>query len=73
MWRLKVLLETPTFLTDILAKIVLVLRKLLTQEQKKVIVDVVINLSLLSILCRKNFKWYNDLFQKQPDIVMVGF
>ena len=56
-----------------LAKIVKLLRKLLTQEQKKVIVDAVINLSQLNMLCRKNFKWYNDLFQKQPDIVLVGF
>ena len=67
------MLETPTFMIDILAKIVHLLRKILTKEQKKVIVDAVINLSQLNILCRKNFKWYNDLFQKQPDIVMVGF
>ena len=65
--------KTPTYFTDMLAKIVNLLRKLLTKEQKKVIVHAIINLSQLNILCRKNFKWYNDLFQKQPDIVLVGF
>ncbi|GEM_PF-5519003 len=67
------MLETPTFIDDILSRIIMLLRKLFTHEQRLMFRTSTSRLSQLSIQGRINFKWYNDLLRKQPDIVFVGF
>ncbi len=67
------MLETPTFIDDIISRIIMLLRKLFTHEQRLMFRTSASRLSQLSIQGRINFKWYNDLLRKQPDIVFVGF
>ena len=66
------MLETPTFIADIISKIVLLLRKVLTHEQRIMLKKSVQRLTVMNPISWKKFRDWVEQLNKQPDIIFVG-